>query len=99
MPADMPPDAPSPSADLDRLEMKLATAVLGEDDFASVQRLIHGARAIEYVYVYDGQHHRHGCIHYVRGGSHGLEFREDGWGLICDMHYEILVAADRAVAS
>lgn len=47
---------------------------------------------------YDGCLHHHGCIHYdcpaAEATNHGLTFRK-GWALVCDMHYEILLAAQR----
>lgn len=37
----------------------------------------------------DGASHHHGCVHYdtVKEPTHGLTLR-DGWGWLCDEHYE-----------
>lgn len=41
---------------------------------------------------YDGAMHHHGCIHYLsHQGTVGLTFR-DGWGWLCDTHYQTIMA-------
>jgi hypothetical protein len=51
----------------------------------------------------DDSMHAHGCVHYETAkdaleAKHGLKFRQ-GWGLLCDEHYEIVrtIIEDQAV--
>jgi hypothetical protein len=40
---------------------------------------------------HDGRYHHHGRVHYDSGcPKHSLDFRDDGWHLLCDEHFAIV---------